>query len=166
MLNINKYNNWYALYTKSKHEKKATERLAKEGFEVFCPMVKTIKQWSDRKKKVTIPLIPSYIFIKVDEKNRSKVLTDPSIFNYVYWLGKPAIIRDEEIYRLKGIISNDKIQEFEIRNLNVGDKINIDKGFVKDKNAIIKTLTNKNVYAELKELGIMVVIKKTDLSRK
>jgi len=160
MLNINKYNNWYALYTKSKHEKKASERLSNEGFEVFCPMVKTIKQWSDRKKKVSIPLIPSYIFIKVDEKNKSKVLTDPSVLNYVYWLNKPAIIRDEEIDRLKGIISNDKIQEFEIRNLNIGDKINIDKGFIKEKNAIIKKVSNNNIYVELKELGFVLVIKK------
>ena len=160
MLNINKHNNWYALYTKSKHEKKASERLSNEGFEVFCPMVKTIKQWSDRKKKVSIPLIPSYIFIKVDEKNKSKVLTDPSVLNYVYWLNKPAIIRDEEIDRLKGIISNDKIQEFEIRNLNIGDKINIDKGFIKEKNAIIKKVSNNNIYVELKELGFVLVIKK------
>ena len=163
MLNINKHNNWYALYIKSKHEKKATERLSNEGFEVFCPMVKTIKQWSDRKKKVSIPLIPSYIFIKVDDKNRSKVLTDPSVLNYVYWLSNPAIIRDEEIDRLKGVISNEKILEFEIRSFNVGDKINIDKGFIKEKNAIIKKRTNNNVYVELKEIGIIVIINKTDL---
>ena len=154
---------WYVLYTKSRHEKKVTERLVSEGFDVFCPMIKTVKQWSDRKKKVTVPLIPSYIFIKVEEKNRNKVLSDSSVLNYVYWLGKPAIIRDEELDRLKGIISNNNKQEFEIRSLNVGDKINIEKGFLKENDAVIKKTSKNYVYAELKELGIVVVVKKTDV---
>ena len=159
----NAHKNWYALYTKSRHEKKSQERLENEGFEVFCPMINTIKKWSDRKKKVSIPLIPSYIFIKVEEKNRNKVLADPSILNFVYWLGKPAVIRNEEINRLKGIISKEKIQEFEIRYLNIGDKINIEKGFLKENEAVIKKQTKKHVYAELKELGVLVVVKKTDV---
>lgn len=163
MLNSTKNNNWYALYTKPKHEKKAVERLTKEGYEVFYPMIQTIKQWSDRKKKVSIPLIPSYIFIKVEEKNRSEVLKDPSILNYVYWLSKPAIIRDEEIDRLKGIISNDEIEEFEIRSLSVGDKINIDKGCFKDDNAVITKLSKNYIYAHLQELGMIIIIKKIDL---
>ena len=154
---------WYALYTKSRHEKKVTERLVHEGFDVFCPMIKTVKQWSDRKKKVSVPLIPSYIFIKVEEKNRTKVLSDPSILNFVYWLGKPAVIKNNEIDRLKGVISNEEIQEFEIRHLNIGDKINIEKGFLKENDAVIKKTSKNYVYAELKELGILVVVKKTDI---
>jgi len=154
---------WYALYTKSRHEKKVTERLVSQGFDVFCPMIKTVKQWSDRKKKVSVPLIPSYIFIKVDEKNRTKVLSDPSILNFVYWLGKPAVIKNNEIDRLKGVISNEENQEFEIRHLNIGDKINIEKGFLKENDAVIKKTSKNYVYAELKELGILVVVKKTDV---
>ena len=155
---------WYALYTKSRHEKKVTERLVSQGFDVFCPMIKTVKQWSDRKKKVTIPLMSSYIFIKVEEKNRTKVLSDSSVLNFVYWLGKPAIIKNNEIDRLKGLISNEEIQEFEIRHLNVGDKINIEKGFLKEDNAVIKKTSKNYVYAELKELGVLVVMKKIDIA--
>ena len=59
---------WHVLYTKPRHEIKALERLAKKGFEVYCPMKTTLKQWSDRKKKVSVPLLPSYIFIKTTEK--------------------------------------------------------------------------------------------------
>ena len=153
---------WYALYTKSRHEKKVTERLVREGFDVFCPMIKTVKQWSDRKKKVTIPLIPSYIFIKVEEKNRNKVLSDLSVLNFVFWLGKPAVIKNNEIDRLKGVISKEEMQEFEIRHLNIGDRININKGIIKKNNAVIKKSSKNYVYAELKELGIVVVVKKTD----
>jgi len=154
---------WYALYTKSRHEKKVTERLLSEGFDVFCPMIKTVKQWSDRKKKVTVPLIPSYIFVNIEEKNRTKVLSDLSVLNFVFWLGKPAVIKNTEIDRLKGLISGEEIQDFEIRHLNVGDKINIDKGFLKENDAVIKKRTKNHIYAELKELGIMVIMKKTDV---
>ena len=153
---------WYALYTKSRHEKRVVESLTSEGFDVFCPMIKTVKQWSDRKMKVSVPLIPSYIFIKVDEENRTKILSNPSILNFVYWLGKPAVIKNNEIDRLKGLISREQIQEFEIRHLNIGDRININKGIIKKNNAVIKKSSKNYVYAELKELGIVVVVKKTD----
>ena len=160
---LNENRRWHAVYTKPRHEKKALERLSINSFEVFCPMTITIKQWSDRKKKISTPLIPSYIFVHVNEKEKSKVLEDPSVLNYIYWLGKPAIIRDYEIERLKGLISKEKMQEFEIRQLNMGDKIDVNKGQIKIKNAIIKTISNNYITAELKELGMTIVLKKTDL---
>lgn len=163
MNTLNSNRKWHAVYTKPRHEKKALERLSINGFEVFCPMINTVKKWSDRKKKVSIPLIPSNIFIKVDEKNRTKVLTDPSILNFVYWLGKPAIIRDYEIERLKGLISKEKMQEFEIRKLKIGEKISVSKGYLKDENATIKKVNNNYVHVELSELGIVVILKKIGL---
>ena len=66
--------NWYVIKTLSRAEKKTAERLTDTHYEVYLPLQTTIKQWSDRKKKVTIQLIPSYVFIKVDEKNRTKIL--------------------------------------------------------------------------------------------
>ena len=154
---------WHVLYTKPRHEIKALERLAQAGFEVYCPMKTTLKQWSDRKKKVSEPLLPSYIFIKTTEKKRTTPLTDPSVLNYIFWLGKPAIVRDSEIDTLKGIILKDKVQEFEIIKLKTGDKIEIKKGMIKSKNAIIKTVSNNYVTAELIELGMTIVLKKPDL---
>ena len=148
---------WHVLYTKPRHEIKALERLAQNGFEVYCPMKTTLKQWSDRKKKVSVPLLPSYIFIKTTEKNRAIPLTDPSVLNYIFWLGKPAIVREYEINTIKGIISKDKVQEFEIRQLNIGDKIDVNKGQIKSKNAIIKTISNNYITAEIKELGMKIV---------
>tara|TARA_B110001452_G_C15223462_1_gene424102 strand:- start:1271 stop:1768 length:498 start_codon:yes stop_codon:yes gene_type:complete len=154
---------WHVLYTKPRHEIKALERLVQNGFEVYCPMKTTLKQWSDRKKKVSEPLLPSYIFIKITEKKRVTPLTDSSVLNYIFWLGKPAIVRDEEIDTLKGLISKNKIQEFEVRNLKIGDEIDINKTQIKAKNATIKSISNNYIKAELKELGISIVLKKTDL---
>ena len=154
---------WHVLYTKPRHEIKALERLAQNGFEVYCPMKTTLKQWSDRKKKVSEPLLPSYIFIKTTEKNRPQPLKDPSVLNYIFWLGKPAIVRESEIDTLKGIVSRDKVQEFEVRKLKIGSEIVINKGLIKSKNAVVKTVSNNHVTAELKELGMTIVLKKTDL---
>jgi len=154
---------WHVLYTKPRHEVKALERLAQNGFEVYCPMKTTLKQWSDRKKKVSEPLLPSYIFIKTTEKKRQTPLADPSVLNYIFWLGKPAIIRDIEIDTLKEIVSKDKVQEFEVRKLKIGSEIVINKGQIKNKNAIVKTISNKYIKAELKELGMTIVLKKTDM---
>ena len=153
---------WYVLYTKPRHEIKALERLSQNGFEVYCPMKTTLKQWSDRKKKVSEPLLPSYIFLKTTEKKRSIPLKDPSVLNYIFWLGKPAIVRDAEIDTLKGLISKDKAQEFEVRKLKIGNEITINKGLIKGKNAKIKTVSNNYVTAELKELSMTIVLKKTD----
>lgn len=154
---------WHVLYTKPRHEVKTLERLAQNGFEVYCPMKTTLKQWSDRKKKVSEPLLPSYIFIKITEKKRAIPLTDPSVLNYIFWLGKPAIVRDAEIDTLKGIINKEKAQEFEVRKLKAGDEIDIIKGQIMGKNATIKSISNNYIKAELKELGITIVLNKTDL---
>ena len=154
---------WHVLYTKPRHEIKALERLVQNGFEVYCPMKTTLKQWSDRKKKVTEPLLPTYILIKTTEKNRTLPLKDPSVLNYIFWLGKPAIVRETEIAALKGIINKEKVQDFEIRKLKIGNEIDIKKGQINRKNAIIKSISNNYIKAELKELGMTIVLKKTDL---
>ena len=163
MKEITQKSKWHVLYTKPRHEIKALERLAQNGFEIYCPMKTTLKQWSDRKKKVSEPLLPSYIFIKTTDKEREIPLKDPSVLNYIFWLGKPAIIRESEIDTLKGIINKEKVQEFEIRKLKIGSEIVINKGQIQSKNAIVKTVSNNYVTAELKELGITIVLKKIDL---
>ena len=58
---------WFALYTRPKAEKKVEERLSLAGFDSFLPLQTVIKQWSDRKKKVEIPLINSYVFVKTNK---------------------------------------------------------------------------------------------------
>lgn len=92
---------WFAIYTRPKNEKKVVEGLEKLGVEVYCPMVTEIKQWSDRKKKVEIPLIKSYVFVNIEEKNRNIVFEVPGVVRYLFWLGKPAVIQEQEIEVLK-----------------------------------------------------------------
>ena len=81
--------NWYAVYTKPRNEKKVEEQLLKMGVETFCPKVSVVKQWSDRKKRVSQPLIPSYVFLKIKEQERDLVFSVSGVVRYLFFLGKP-----------------------------------------------------------------------------
>jgi len=94
---INHGKHWLAFYVKRHHEKKVSERLRDNGIEVFCPLVSMKVRWSDRWKKIQKPLITGYIFARVSVMERRRILNDPGIWRTVFWKGRPAIIRDEEI---------------------------------------------------------------------
>ncbi|MCC5926542.1 MAG: UpxY family transcription antiterminator [Bacteroidetes bacterium] len=95
---------WRAFYTRPRHERKAAARLEEAGIEVYCPTVTTKVRWSDRWKKVTKVLFTSYVFARVDEKQRITVLEDEGISRCVLYLGKPATIRDEEIEAIRFLL--------------------------------------------------------------
>lgn len=101
---------WYVLYTKSRNEKKTSLLLSQRGFEVFCPMQETIKQWSDRRKKVSEPIFRSYLFVHLEDYNarQVEVLTTPGAVRFLWWLGKPAVVRDEEITAIRDFLDNYK----------------------------------------------------------
>lgn len=120
---------WYAVQTKPRSEKKVFERLKKEGFEVLLPVRTELRQWSDRKKKIQTPLIPSYVFVKVLKKNLILVLKDPGVVRVLQYLGKPAVVKEHEIENLK--IFNDTSGELKFHsNLSykIGEPIEVIRG--------------------------------------
>jgi transcription antitermination factor NusG len=148
---------WFAIYTRPKNEKKVAEQLFKLGIDVYCPMVTQIKQWSDRKKKVESPLISSYVFVNLEEKDRSSVFEVHGIVRYLYWLGKPAIIQDHEIAllrdNLKGILTS-----VEVEGLQPGDSLTISKGPFQGKEGVVSQVEKNKIRLVLKELGVLVTI--------
>jgi transcription antitermination factor NusG len=148
---------WFALYTRPKNEKKVTEQLVKLGIEVYCPLVTQVKQWSDRKKKVETPLISSYVFVNVEEKERDKVFEAFGVVRYLFWLGKPAVIRDEEIYLLKDSLK-EVISSFEISEIKPGDVMNISRGPFQGKEGVVKVVEKNKIQLILKELGVVVTL--------
>ncbi len=97
--------NWYAIFTKPRSEKKVHQRMQDQDIESFLPLVKTVRQWSDRKKTLEVPLIPSYIFVYLPEKDLYRTLPIQGTVNVLKHLGKPARIREVEIENLR-ILSN------------------------------------------------------------
>jgi len=150
---------WMAVYTKPRSEKKAYERLLNQGVEVFLPMQKKLKQWSDRKKWIEEVVIPSYLFVRCTEKQRFEILQEVHVLNFVYWLGKPAIIRDEEMEALKDFINNVKVVDIEIRHFEKGQKVLIAGGPLKEKSGIVVAKNKTQVSIQLDSLGMILVAK-------
>src|SRR5690606_27244913 len=92
---------WYVIYTKPRAEAKVAESLKKLGITVYCPMITEVHRWSDRKKKVSLPLFKSYVFVQLLPKDRNQVFAVPGVVNYLFWLGKPAQVREQEIQTIK-----------------------------------------------------------------
>ena len=95
---------WYAVYTRSRSEKRIAERLMKNGIEAYVPLQKVLHQWSDRKKWVEEPLIRSYVFVRILPDQYYDVLNTPGAVRYIFFSGKPATIPDRQIDLLKLII--------------------------------------------------------------
>lgn len=149
-----------AIYTKPRSEKKVAERLTNSGFEVYCPLQTTIKQWSDRKKKVQVPIFPSYIFVHVNEVERPIILQDPAVLNFVYYVGKPAIIRDIEIEMLKQFLDNDYFyDDVSIYQYKKGDKVDIIAGPFKDYKAKIDDIHKSHITLLVDSIGVVVKMK-------
>ena len=103
---MDKVSNWYAIYTKPRGERKVSELLSRKGFQSYCPMNKVMRQWSDRKKFIQEPLFKSYIFIHIPESEQYKVKEVSGVLYFVSCLGRPAVVRSEEIEMIQGFYRN------------------------------------------------------------
>jgi transcription antitermination factor NusG len=104
---INEVFQWYAVYTRSRHEKKLMDLLLEKGIEAYVPIRRLLHQWSDRKKYVETPIIRSYCFVKANNANYFEVLNTPGAVRYVWFSGRPAAIPDRQIQVLKAITGAD-----------------------------------------------------------
>ena len=151
--------NWYVLYTKPRWEKKTATELERRGIEVYCPMITTVRQWSDRKKKVTSPLFTSYIFVRLKEKDRNSVFSAPGVVRYLFWLGKPAIVRDEEIETIEQWLNNDKYEDVQVKSFQPGERVEIQSGPMKGRKGVVKEVGKKEIRLVLESLGFVVTTK-------
>jgi transcription antitermination factor NusG len=148
---------WFVLYTKPNFEIKVAQAINSIGINAYCPVYKQIKQYSDRKKKIIKPLIPSYIFLKLPEKDRNKVFTIPGVVRYLFWLGKPAQVIDEEIELLKGNL-NEAYSEVVISKLTKGSAYTIPSGPLVGRTGRVLNVFKNKLRLELSSLGILVTL--------
>ena len=159
----NKY--WYAVYTRPRWEKKVTNLLIRAGIEVYCPLNKVRKKWKDRVKLVEEPLIRSYVFVHISEAEKTSVRMVDGIVNFVYWLGKPAVIRQEEIELIKRFLGD--YENVEVRQLELleGQRVRILSGLMLNKEGYVVKVMKNQATVGLLSLGIELValVKKKDL---
>ena len=118
---------WFVIYTKANQEIKVTEQLNKIGISCYCPTVTIIKQYSDRKKKILKPLIPSYVFVLIEEGRRNDIFSVFGVVRYMFWLGKPAEVREKEIELMKKYL-NGEFQSVSLTNFTKGQLHKISEG--------------------------------------
>lgn len=161
-LQVHNYN-WHVLYTRPKFEKKILECLTQEGIEGFLPLQKVLRQWSDRKKKVEVPLFPSYVFANVCYIDRFRPLSYPGVVKYVSTGSKalPDVVPEGHIMKLKHLISDRKVHSVLGLDFKAGDKARITAGPLQgyegylirkktaDKFVILVDAINRHVAVEL-----------------
>jgi transcription antitermination factor NusG len=144
---------WFVFYTKSRQEKKVFESLIKHGFTPFLPTQKLIKQWSDRKKTVIVPLFNSYIFVKVEESRIDEVLKNPGVAWSIKHNGKAAFLRDSEIdlitkYLETGLLIDTNTPKIPLTN---GDPVLVMDGPLKGMEGILTKQNNDSLFTILIE---------------
>ena len=151
---------WHVIYTKSKWEKKVDGLLLKNGIESWCPVQKKERQWSDRKKIIEEPLFRSYVFVKINRLEHSKVLGIIGVVNFLYFEKKPAIIRDNEIEVIRKYLglANTAIQVVNLTNLPPQTKVSINQGlFMGQKGEVIRS-SKKTVFVQLQSINMMMIV--------
>lgn len=118
---------WFALYTKPRQEFKAALEMSARNIEYYLPTVTRLKKWSDRKKKVTEPLMRSYLFINATENERLDALESETIVRCISERGKPFPIPEQQIVNLKNFIQ-EKIEYLVMEGIAVGKKVRIMEG--------------------------------------
>jgi transcription antitermination factor NusG len=157
---MNTERKWMAVYTKPRWEKKVDRVLLQKGINSWCPVQKAERQWSDRKKIVEVPLFSSYVFVNISQEDRVNVLQTEGVINFVHYLNKPAVIRDEEIDIIKSYLREKDvaISIQPIQSFKENDKVVISQGLFMDNTGTIMRTANKKVYVKLESLGQVMVV--------
>ncbi|MEJ7736453.1 MAG: UpxY family transcription antiterminator [Chitinophagaceae bacterium] len=148
---------WYAIYTRPRWEKKIVEALTRKKIENYCPLNRAVRQWADRKKVVYNPLFTSYVFVRVSELEHLAIKQTYGVLSFVHWLGKPAVIKDEEIDTIKRFLLEYHHIKLEKVRVNVHDKVKITSGPLMMKEGEVLEVRNRSVKVFLPSLGYAMI---------
>ncbi len=134
--------NWYALYTRHQHEKTASDILTAKGFEVFLPLYPAVHQWKDRRKKLSLPLFPCYVFIHTEMERSLPILTTPGVHAFVGTGGRAASIPSDEIEGIRLTVENfSRVEPHPF--LHTGDRVRVKEGPLEGIEGILVRKTNR-----------------------
>lgn len=149
---------WYAIYTKSRHEKKVEAQLLEKNIEAYCPKIKVERKWSDRYKIIEEPLFRSYCFVKVALAQKYEILNTTGVVKFVNFKGQMAKIRESEIRRIKAILSEFEGMEIKAVSFQIDDIALISSGAFIDQSGTVLKTDGKKITLYLEELGVKIVI--------
>ena len=150
---------WYAIYTNPRAEKQVRDRLQEADVEVFLPLQKTFRIWSDRKKLVEVPLLSSYVFVRVTAKDFPKVYKVPGVVRFVTFEGQPASIPQKQIDNLRLLINSDTDIEVTSERFEKGDNVEVVRGALAGLTGeLIKTGSHSRVVVRIDRLDQNLVV--------
>lgn len=157
---LNDEKQWFAVYTRPRSEKRVDTLLQKKFIESWCPLQKKISQWSDRKKVILDPVFKSYVFVHITPRQRITVLETDGVLNFVHYLGKPAVIKDEEIELVKSFFNEgDKsITTQSWESLEEDIRVQITQGVFMQNTGTVVRSGKKRLYVRLESLGQVMVV--------
>ena len=145
---------WYVVYTRPRWEKKVAGILSDRGIEHYCPLNKVNKTWSDRKKVVLEPLFKGYVFVHINEAKKWDITRIDGILNYVYWLGKPAIVKDFEIDTIKKFLHEFNEVEIVESQLEVNKSVIVRQGALMNYKGIVIEIVGTKAKVKISSMGI------------
>lgn len=148
--------NWYAVYTKARCEKKVSALLSKKKIENYCPLNRIVAQSADKKKGTLEPLFPGYVFVYTTEMEMSVIRQISDVVNFVYWLGRPAVIKDVEIESIQRFVAEHSDVVLEKTAVNVGDMVRIVSGPAMEFEGNVVSIKNNTVKVTLPSLGYVM----------
>ena len=129
--------------------------LEEKGIENYCPLNKVIKQWSDRRKVILEPIFKSYVFVQIADAGKWDLKKVNGILNFVYWLGKPAVIKDEEIDTIRKFLNEfSNVEVVESNQLTVNTKVRIRQGVMMNYHGILVELSGNRAKVKIDSMGI------------
>lgn len=131
--------------------------LIEKGLESYCPLNKVRRKWSDRIKVVEEPLFKSYVFVRVNDDDRSTVRMTNGAINFVYWDGKPAVIKEKEIIAIKRFLNEYEHVEARPLELKVNQRVRITNGTLMDKEGKVLDVRHKTAKVAIDSLGFILV---------
>lgn len=149
---------WLVVYTRPRWEKKVDKLLKSQDIKSFCPLRRITSQWSDRKKIVEIPLFSGYVFVWVSEREEYKVRQTLGVLNFIYYMAKPAIIRDIVIKKIELFLKIESDCEVvNSQDITAGDRICIKSGIFYNKEGTVIKVHGKNVLLIIDNLNCALI---------
>ena len=142
---------WFVIYTKPRTEIKVSQRLSVLGIENYTPTRMEIRQWSDRKKKIAVALLPSMVLVNLNEKEINKVFEVAGVVRYLFENQKRAEVSNEEVLAMKYYLENTYYSKQ--KELAVGKTVKVP---LLEEEATVIAVKGKNCFAQLKKLGAIV----------
>lgn len=147
---------WYAVITRPRWEKKVAGLLDDKGIQHYCPVNKVVKQWSDRRKIILEPIFKSYVFVKIDEQKKWDLKKINGIINYVYWLGKPAVIKEEEINIIRKFLNEFNDVQIEQIGLQINQKVRIKQGVLMNYEGLLVNIAGGKAFVRIESMGLQL----------